>query len=133
MARAVRRSGGAAAEAINTVDKSPKRGVNVHYVTDDQGRRIGVKIINALESMRLSRAAGKDSQNTTWMMYATVAASVVSIDGEEVPSPRSISEIEAIIQRLDNSGVMAVAEGLKEMAGVRDTETDPQEAAKNLP
>jgi hypothetical protein len=137
MAKAIRRSNPAQdiKETINTVDRAVKPDSRTHVVSDDNGRQIEIKILSALDSMRLTRVAGKDAQNSSWMMYATIAASVVSIDGERLPQPQSVREIEAIVQRLDNTGVMAIAEGLKELAGVRNVGTSEEQAetARNLP
>jgi hypothetical protein len=100
-------------------------------VTDMNGRRIKVQVINALQNMRLTRVTGEDAANQHYMMYALIAASAVEIDGDTVSFPHSRLELEAIIQRLDNAGVLAVTDGLKQLAGLAVASTEAE--AENLP
>ena len=80
------------------------------HVTDARGRRIGIKRINALDRMHLFECAGAaNSQNEPYMGYAALAYSVREIDGEAVNKPTKLMHLEALVQRLDDEGLNAVA------------------------
>ena len=127
----VKKTDVAQAASVKKPDNQTKGAPSTIEVSDDNGRQIKVRLISALDSMRLTRLAGQDAANASYMMYATIAASVVEISHDSVSFPRSSNELEAIVQRLDNAGVIAVAEGLKKLAGVSDAE-DQEASAQNL-
>ena len=79
-------------------------------VTDAGGRKIEVRKLKTLDRMRLFELVGaENSMNDRYLGYATLAFSVVSIDGEPLPCPDSKLSLEAIVQRLDDDGFAAVA------------------------
>lgn len=100
-------------------------------VRDDQGRLIKVKRLGAQARYRLFRALGAENvENRLMIHYATLAGSVIEIDGAPIPFPNTELQVEALIQRLDDEGLEAVMSALVAMApemteGVAD-------AAKNL-
>lgn len=88
-------------------------------VTDSRGRIIVVKKLSALDKMRLTRIVGADgSMNQAYMGYAVTAASVVSIDGDPEPFPKSIQAIEAIVAQLDDDGLNVVSNAIGELNDV---------------
>ena len=79
-------------------------------VTDAEGRRFALRTLTALDKLRLFEAAGAElSRNDRWLGMAALAASVTEIDGVPVPLPASKGAIEAIVRKLGDSGLAAVA------------------------
>lgn len=84
-------------------------------VADAQGRRLQLRRLTALDKLRLFKAAGPVlAQNQPWLGMAVLAASVVAIDDVPVPQPGNEQQIEALVARLGDAGVAAVAEALME-------------------
>jgi hypothetical protein len=83
-------------------------------VFDDDGRRLSVRRLTALDRLRLFKAAGAElAQNQPWLGMALIASSVVAIDDVPVPPPTNEMQIEAMIGRLGDSGVTAIARALQ--------------------
>jgi hypothetical protein len=81
-------------------------------VTDARGRRIRIRKINALDRMRVFSAVGPDNAtNGPFMGYALLAASVIGIDGSVESLPRTLAQIETMVERLSDFGLEAVATG----------------------
>lgn len=98
---------------------------------DSRGRCIIVRRLTSLDRMRLFAAAGPElSKNENWIGLAALAASCVGIDGEQVPKPASRMQIEALVDRLDDDGMEAIAAVYQETFGVTATE-DVAATAKN--
>jgi len=141
-AKAVRRSGGAAAETLNTVEspsaqvvKSAQKEV---VVTDDLGRQLTIRRFGALQRFDLIDILGSTTQNQMLMGQAATAVSVVKIDGDAVRFPGSKSELRKLVDRLGNEGMAAADAGLMQLLGIEvDQETgevstaDARERAKN--
>jgi hypothetical protein len=86
-------------------------------ITDSLGRRIGLRRLNALDKLRLFKAAGPVlSQNQPWLGMAVLAASVVAIDDVPVPSPTTEAQIEGLVSRLGDAGISAIAKSLSATA-----------------
>ncbi len=84
-------------------------------VSDALGRRIALRRPSALDKLRLLKAAGPVlAQNQPWLGIALYAASVTDIDGVPVPPPASEAQIEALVARLGDEGLAAVADALAE-------------------
>ena len=82
-------------------------------VTDAQGRRLALRRLGALDKLRLFKAAGAQlAQNQPWLGMALLAASVAAIDDIPVPPPTSEAQIEALISKLGDDGINAVATAL---------------------
>ncbi|MGA9865706.1 MAG: hypothetical protein WBQ75_04620 [Acetobacteraceae bacterium] len=82
-------------------------------VIDAHGRRIGLRRLNALDKLRLFKAAGPTlSQNQHWLGMAVLACSVIAIDDVPVPAPANETQIEAIVARLGDVGIAAIADTL---------------------
>ena len=82
-------------------------------ISDHSGRTITARKLNALDKLRLLKAAGPLlSDNQAWLGVAMLAASVVEIDGIPVPMPVTEKQIEAVVARLGDIGLDAVATAL---------------------
>jgi len=87
-------------------------------VIDARGRVLLLRKLSVLDRLRLFEAAGAElSRNDRWLGLAILAASVAAIDGVPVPVPASKAGIEAVVQRLDEAGLAAVAAGLSPEPG----------------
>lgn len=86
-------------------------------VVDADGRRLTLRQLTALDKLRLFKAAGPVlAQNQPWLGTAILAYCVVAID--DVPMPPLVNElqIEAMVGRLGDSGIAAVAQALQQIA-----------------
>jgi hypothetical protein len=82
-------------------------------VRDCMGRNLTVRHINAIDRLRLLKAAGPDlSQNDAWLNMAALTLSLVDIDGIPRPAPVNERQIEALVTELGDEGLRAVAEAL---------------------
>jgi hypothetical protein len=83
-------------------------------ITDAAGRRLTLRRVGVLETLRLYKALGPElSNNAPYLSAARIAASVQMIDDVPVPFPTSESALEALLQRLDEDGVVAVAAAIR--------------------
>ena len=93
-------------------------------VTDAEGRRITLRRLSALDKLRLFKAAGPVlAQNQPWLGMAVLACSVTAIDEVPVPAPATEQQIEAMVARLGDAGINAIAAALD-----ADPATDSPEA-----
>jgi hypothetical protein len=84
--------------------------------TDRNGRRLLLRRLTALDTLRLFKAAGPVlAQNEPWLSMAGLAFSVLEIDGVPIPAPATESQIENVIERLGDAGLAAVADTLKDV------------------
>ncbi len=80
---------------------------------DGSGREIALRRLGALDKLRLFKAAGPAlAQNAPYLGMAMLAASVTAIEGVPVPYPTNEAQIEAIVARLGDEGIAAVAAAL---------------------
>jgi hypothetical protein len=99
-------------------------------VIDKTGRRLLLRHLTALDTLRLFKAAGPLlAQNEPWLSMAGLAFSVMEIDGVPVPNPANEAQIESLIDRLGDEGLAAIANTIK--ATPAEPETGPQ--VGNLP
>jgi hypothetical protein len=78
------------------------------------GTRLTLRRLNALDKLRLFKAAGPSlAQNEPWLGMALLASSVVAIDDVPVPQPATEPQIEAMVARLGDTGIAAVAAALR--------------------
>lgn len=86
-------------------------------VTDKAGRRITLRKVGVLETLRLYKALGGElAENGPYMAAARIAAAVAVIDDVPVPFPASEAAVEALLQRLDEDGVQTVAAAMRRPA-----------------
>jgi hypothetical protein len=82
--------------------------------TTADGTRLTLRRLNALDKLRLFKAAGPSlAQNEPWLGMALLASSVVAIDEVPVPLPTTEHQIEAMVARLGDAGIAAVAAALR--------------------
>ena len=83
--------------------------------------------MGALDRLRLFKAIGPMlAQNPPYLGMAMLASSVTAIDDVPVPAPATESQIEALISRLGDTGISAVADALRpEVEQVGDAEDLP--------
>jgi hypothetical protein len=102
---------------------------NTATVVDSKGRRITVKKLTPLNKLRLYAIAGDElSRNEAWFTTAALTWSVTHIADEPV-FQNSLREMESVLERLDEPGLDAAANGFASLIGpVEDT----KEVARNL-
>lgn len=81
---------------------------------DRRGRVIGIRRMGAGDRMRVMRVLGSEgTENLLYFGHAMLAACVRLFDGEELPMPTSRNEIEALVDRLDDDGLDAIAKAIE--------------------
>ena len=91
-------------------------------VVDRGGRRLSLRRLTALDTLRLFKAAGPVlSQNGAWLSMAGLAFSVLEIDGIPVPALSNEAQVEGLIERLGDDGLAAIADTIKEDPDESDT------------
>jgi hypothetical protein len=91
--------------------------VATQVVTDTEGRRLTLRRLTALDKLRLFKAAGPLlAQNQPWLGMAVLASSVEAIDNVPMPQPVNELQIEAMIGRLGDAGIAAIAQALRQDA-----------------
>ena len=93
-------------------------------VTDARGRVITLKKPGVLAQFRLVEALGDSAKNDVYMGMVAPLIFVSAIDGDPVYQPSKKSEVEALIQQLDEDGLTAVMEKAREAFGNSDPEGD---------
>lgn len=83
-------------------------------VQDARGRTITLRKPGVLAQYRLVEALGEVAKNVTYVDMIFPLLFVTAIDGATVPMPAKKSEIEALIQRLDEDGIAAVMTGVQD-------------------
>lgn len=99
-------------------------------ITDARGRSIKLKKPGVLAQYRLIEILGETAKNQVYMGMVLPLIFVAEIDGDPVFQPSRKSEVEALIQRLDEDGIAAVMAGVNEHFGASDPEAD-KAALKN--
>lgn len=93
-------------------------------VIDNQGRRLTIRRLTALDRLRLFKAAGSMlAHNDRWLGMAMLAVSVSAIDDIPVPQPGTEQQVEALVHRLGDAGIAAVASALEPSLPPRSPET----------
>ena len=89
--------------------------LSAQIITDGDGRRLTIRRLNALERLRLFKAAGPLlAQNQPWLGMAVIACSVAAIDDVPMPPPTTELQIETMIGRLGDAGIAAIAQALQQ-------------------
>jgi hypothetical protein len=84
-------------------------------VTDSLGRRIAIATLGPVEKMRAFAAVGpENAKNDGYMSIAQLAFLVTEIDGEPIPRPKNVLQLEGLLARLGNEGVDAIIAGAVE-------------------
>ena len=91
-------------------------------IVDSKGRRLTVRRLRALDTLRLFKAAGPAlALNESWLSMAALAFAIEAIDDVPVPSPATEAQIESLIERLGDEGLAAVADALRDNDGNPDS------------
>ncbi|HUB10995.1 MAG TPA: hypothetical protein VMB34_03485 [Acetobacteraceae bacterium] len=82
-------------------------------IVDALGRHIIIRNLTALDKLRLLKTAGPElALNQPWLSIAILAASVTAIDDLPIPRPTTEGQIEALVGRLGDAGIDAIAEAV---------------------
>lgn len=81
----------------------------VTYVVDARGRKIGLKSPTLLAQFRLVELLGESAKNQTFMGMVLPIVMVCEIDGHAVHPPSTRAQLDALISRVDNDGLAAIA------------------------
>lgn len=115
---------------LNPSDQVIQKAVAEVEVIDKRARIIKLKKPGVLAQYRLIEVLGDSAKNEVYMGMVLPLIFVCSIDGDPVYSPAKKSEVEALIQRLDEDGIAAVMEGVQEHFGKSDPEKDAADLKK---
>ena len=86
-------------------------------LTDADGRVLQVRRPGALDRLRLFKAVGPGlASNDRYVGYAMLAMCVSAIDGVPVPAPVNEGQLEGLVQRLGDAGMVAIGQGLADAA-----------------
>lgn len=89
----------------------------MNIVTDNDGRKIQLRRVGVLETMRLFKALGSElSENRSYVNLAIVAASVDGIDDVPIPFPVNVAGVEAIISRIGDENINKIANEIRAQA-----------------
>lgn len=117
-----------------TINQTPSEevvnaAVSEHSVQDASGRTLQLRKPGILAQYRLIEALGDAAKNQVYMGMVLPLLFVNAINGDAVPPLRTKSEVEALIQRLDDAGVEAVMSAVQQHFAQHDPEAD-REALK---
>jgi hypothetical protein len=105
--------GEAAARLASPGGRIVAEAAGTSVVSDALGRSLEIRRPGALYRLRLFKAVGPAlAQNDRYVGYSMLAMCVVSIDGVPAPQPATEGQIEALVQRLGDAGMVAVGQGL---------------------
>lgn len=99
-------------------------------VTDAMGRTITLKKPGVLAQYRLIEILGESARNEVYMGMVLPLIYVAGMDGDAVMQPSSKREVEALIQRLDESGIAAVMQGVQDNFGASTPDEDKEKLKK---
>jgi hypothetical protein len=92
-------------------------------VVDGLGRRLTLRSLTALDKLRIFKAAGSElALNQPWLAMAILASSVTAIDDIPIPMPSTETQIEALVGRLGDIGIEAIAQTIEPLSEVDETE-----------
>jgi len=109
-------------------DELVKKAQEEVLAEDANGRIITLRKPGVLAQFRMVEMLGETAANQTYMSMVLPLIYVTAIDGEPVPAPSTKRELEALIQRLDEEGVGAVAVKVMETWG----EVEPEAAKETI-
>lgn len=97
-------------------------------VTDARGRKITLRKPGALAQFRLMEAVG--GTNAGYIHMCMPLIYVAAIDGDSVSPIRTKGEVEALVQRLEEDGLVAVSEGVETNFAPPDPQKDVEALKK---
>ena len=100
------------------------------FVIDSVGRTIKIKKPGVLSQYRLIEALGDSAQNRTYMGMVLPLIYVTAIDDLAVNQPKTKLQVEALIQQLDEHGIRAVMNHVREQFDQQDADKDKADLKK---
>lgn len=103
---------------------------NQHAFVDSQGRQVVIQRIRGAKRLRFLELVGANSENRSYVGIATLASSVISLNGEAILFPQTKMQLEALVERLDDGLLEEVGDAYGEAFPIKTAE-EIEEAAKN--
>lgn len=98
---------------------------NTVTVIDKRGRKIVIQKQGPIQRTRMFKVMGPtNSANQPLVGHYSMVCSVIEIDGQPEPFPTSDAQIEALLERLDEDGLEAIAEGWVKAKWVATSESN---------
>jgi hypothetical protein len=123
-------------EEVAAVSTAPSdiikaRASKIDYDEDMLGRKIGVRWLGPMGRVALARIVGNaDMGNEEVANHFTAAYAVCAIDGVVYAPPQNLAEIEMMLQRLDDEGVICAMRMLMMQRVSMLNSKKPEDAAK---
>ena len=136
---AVRRGGGRQPMPTTDIDnETPSKRIvaDANKLTDivtKDGVTLTIRKLTTLDEMRLARAVGRDSNVEAYMSFCYMAAAIAAINGDRLPFPQTPLECEAIVQRIGDDGVTAMAFYAAKKTAEKQAETRRAQLANEPP
>jgi len=111
-------------------EKIIKKSRETYTVTDDSGRQIQVRAPSYLEKTDFIAALGESGTLDGYIAQVSPAMYVRAIDGDPINFPSRLSEVRAILQRLDEEGAKAVIECVVENIMTPDANKEAKDRLK---
>ena len=112
-----------------TVEDIKARYQTVEREADRAGRVIGTRRLKLAERLKISEMTSQQNSDALGIMI--VAASVCEIDGRPIPFPRNRSELDSVIDALDEEGISTASTLVMKLMNNDADKGDVVEAAKN--
>src|SRR5574343_1167013 len=90
-----------------------KKSTETVYVTDESGRKLGVKEPNYLKQTHFMRILPDNSPQRYINMVLPVMY-LVSIDDDVVSLPKNELQLDSLLNRLDTDGIIAITQAVKD-------------------
>jgi hypothetical protein len=88
--------------------------------TGADGRRYTLRSMNVLDRLRLFKAVGTElANNEAYLGIAYLAFAVSAIDGVPVPMPANEQQLEALVGKLGDAGIAAIADAFAAQEAAR--------------
>lgn len=98
-------------------------------VADKFGRLVTVRRLRMHEQMRIVEFSDSEKENVARIMFTI--GSVVEVDGQIYPFPKSRAELDANMSLLDEEGLAAASEALRRLQALDGDVGADSDAAKN--
>ena|SRR5437868_685948 len=92
-------------------------------VSDARDRQLKLRKPNVLAHFHLVKMLGDAARNATYLQLVSPLTYLAEIDGDPVMPPNTQRELDALIQRLDDEGVMAIMDAIQMHFGTPSAET----------
>lgn len=99
-------------------------------VTTPDGRVLTIKKPGVMAQFDMIEMLGDTARNAVYVSMVLPLLYLLAIDGEVVKRPKTKLELRALIERLDEDGIGALGEGVREHFGAKDEDASEDEAVK---